>query len=65
MIKHLHNVDSELIHTQALHDAKKKEAENEEHLIKLASKESGKLQDDLKRFQKTIFDYQFKVQNLI
>lgn len=61
MIEHLKNVDAELIHTQALYDAKKRETENEEHLIKLANKESGKLNDDLKSFQKKIFDYQYKM----
>ena len=65
MIEHLKNVDAELIHTQALYNAKKKEMETEEHLIKLSNKESGKLNDDLKAFQKKIFDYQYKVKTCL
>ncbi|KAF1787946.1 hypothetical protein GQ600_6691 [Phytophthora cactorum] len=42
MTEHLKNVQQELLHTQALHGAKLKEVESEEHMRQLAQREIGR-----------------------
>lgn len=61
MIEHLKNVDTEILHTQALLDGKRKQSQTEEHLFKLSNKETEKLQDELRGFEEQIFDFQHKI----
>jgi len=61
MVDHLKNVDTELIHTQALLNSKRKENETEQHLIKLADKETSRFMDDLNKIQEKVFDYRHKI----
>nr|CCA18224.1 flagella associated protein putative [Albugo laibachii Nc14] len=49
MTEHLKNVKQELVHTQELHNAKKKEVESEEHLKQLAEREIGRLTQEMRR----------------
>ncbi|KAG6948783.1 hypothetical protein JG687_00015258 [Phytophthora cactorum] len=46
MTEHLKNVQQELLHTQALHGAKLKEVESEEHMRQLAQREIGRKEED-------------------
>jgi|EP01047_Picozoa_sp_COSAG01_P022094 chromosome segregation ATPase len=51
MDEHLGNVKQELVHTQALVDAKSKEIETEQHLRQLSEREGGRLVQELKRIE--------------
>ena len=48
MAEHLRNVQAELTYTQARADAKRKEAETEEHLRQLNAREAGRLEKERK-----------------
>ncbi|KAG3074075.1 Coiled-coil domain-containing protein 39 [Phytophthora idaei] len=48
MTEHLKNVQQELLHTQALHGAKLKEVESEEHMRQLAQREIGRVAQEVK-----------------
>ncbi|KAI9341964.1 coiled-coil domain-containing protein 39-like protein [Obelidium mucronatum] len=56
MTRHLKNVQQELIHTQALHDAKTRQIETEDHFKQLADRESGRLVLEIRRTEKEIAD---------
>lgn len=49
MTEHLKNVRQELVHTQELHTAKKKEVASEEHLKQLAEREIGRLTQEMRQ----------------
>ncbi|KAJ3104260.1 Coiled-coil domain-containing protein 39, partial [Physocladia obscura] len=53
---HLKNVQQELMHTQALHDAKTRQIETEDHFKQLADRESGRLVLEIRRTEKEIAD---------
>ncbi|CAK0859056.1 unnamed protein product [Prorocentrum cordatum] len=61
MTDHLVNVQQELVNTQQLVDAKKNEAETEEHLKALKSRELGRLKAEAVRLQKMLDDVQDQV----
>ncbi|GFO22705.1 coiled-coil domain-containing protein 39 [Plakobranchus ocellatus] len=52
MVEHLKNVRQELQHTQSLVGARGKEAETEEHLLKIAEREEGRLKQEIARLKK-------------
>ncbi|CAL1542998.1 unnamed protein product [Lymnaea stagnalis] len=52
MLEHLKNVRQELQHTQALVAARQKEAETEEHLLRIAEREEGRLKQEVVRLNK-------------
>lgn len=52
MVEHLKNVRQELQHTQGLVGARGKEAETEEHLLKIAEREEGRLKQEIGRLKK-------------
>ncbi|ORY38857.1 hypothetical protein BCR33DRAFT_741348 [Rhizoclosmatium globosum] len=54
MSRHLKNVQQELMHTQALHDAKTRQIETEDHFKQLADRESGRLILEIRRTEKEI-----------
>lgn len=64
MQEHLKNVDQELIHTQALVDAKTREIETEKHLRILADKERHRLVSDIKNTTAKIDDHQNRINQI-
>ncbi|KAJ3295187.1 Coiled-coil domain-containing protein 39 [Borealophlyctis nickersoniae] len=54
MTVHMKNVQQELAHTQALHDAKSRQIETEDHFKQLAEREAGRLALEIKRMEKDI-----------
>jgi chromosome segregation ATPase len=61
MTDHLVNVQQELVNTQQLVDAKKSEAETEDHLKALKNRELGRLKAEAVRLQKLMDDIQDQV----
>eukprot|EP00397_Hematodinium_sp_SG-2012_P011605 GEMP01011749.1.p1 GENE.GEMP01011749.1~~GEMP01011749.1.p1 ORF type:complete len:908 (+),score=297.54 GEMP01011749.1:32-2725(+) len=49
MTDHLTNVQQELVHTQQLVDAKKKEMDTEEHMTALANRQLGRINAEIRR----------------
>mmetsp|Transcript_91480 Transcript_91480/g.244969 ORF Transcript_91480/g.244969 Transcript_91480/m.244969 type:complete len:925 (-) Transcript_91480:135-2909(-) len=58
MTEHLHNVQQELVHTQGLQDAKKREVETEEHMKALAARQTGRLRAEIARLKGMGEEYQ-------
>ena len=58
MVEHLKNVQQELVNTQQLCDAKNKELETEEHIKQLASREVGRMVQDMGKADQQIFELQ-------
>ena len=58
MTDHLVNVQQELVHTQQLVDAKKRETETEEHMMALANRQSGRIMAEIGRLDKISAEYQ-------
>nr|KAG5697900.1 hypothetical protein BaRGS_026838 [Batillaria attramentaria] len=54
MTEHLKNVRQELLHTQALVEARDKELETEDHMLKIAQTEEGRLQQEINRLKKEL-----------
>lgn len=54
MEEHLKNVDQELLNTKALIDSKNKETETENHLWQVTERQSGRLESEIKKFNKVI-----------
>ncbi|KAI8810779.1 hypothetical protein BJ742DRAFT_174806 [Cladochytrium replicatum] len=54
MRAHMKNVQQELLHTQALYEAKSRQIETEDHLKLVAERESGRLAAEIKRMEKEI-----------
>lgn len=52
ILEHLKNIRQELQHTQGIINARKNEVETENHLLKLAEREEGRLQQEINRLQK-------------
>ncbi|XP_005105331.1 coiled-coil domain-containing protein 39 [Aplysia californica] len=52
MLEHLKNVRQELQHTQGLVTAREKESETEDHLLKIAQREEGRLKQEITRLKK-------------
>merc|ERR1712039_656444 len=52
MTDHLVNVQQELVNTQQLVDAKKNEADSEEHFAQLTNRQLGRLRAEIVRLQK-------------
>merc|ERR1719161_598965 len=58
MTDHLANVQQELVHTQQLVDAKKREVETEDHMIALANRQAGRIGAEIGRLTKISDEYQ-------
>eukprot|EP00698_Gefionella_okellyi_P005721 TRINITY_DN15185_c0_g1_i1.p1 TRINITY_DN15185_c0_g1~~TRINITY_DN15185_c0_g1_i1.p1 ORF type:complete len:936 (-),score=307.22 TRINITY_DN15185_c0_g1_i1:68-2806(-) len=56
MMDHLRNVQTELLHTQQLLDAKRRELESEDHLKKLAQRESGRVRAEFAKMDREAQD---------
>ncbi|KAJ3085209.1 Coiled-coil domain-containing protein 39, partial [Quaeritorhiza haematococci] len=56
MEAHKKNVQQELLHTQALYDARTRQIETETHFKQLAERESGRLAQEIKRIEKEMAD---------
>ncbi|XP_046349187.1 coiled-coil domain-containing protein 39-like isoform X1 [Haliotis rufescens] len=54
MTEHLKNVRQELQHTQSLVNARKHETETESHLLKIAQREDGRLQQEINKLEKEL-----------
>ncbi|KAH9509024.1 Coiled-coil domain-containing protein 39, partial [Bulinus truncatus] len=52
MLEHLRNVRQELLHTQNLVNARQKDADTEEHLLKIAEREEGRLKQEISKLKK-------------
>jgi len=61
MTDHLVNVQQELVNTQQLVDAKKNEAETEDHLKALTNRQLGRLNSEIVRLQKVMEDTQDQI----
>merc|ERR1711879_668940 len=61
MTDHLVNVQQELVNTQQLVDAKKNEAETEEHLKALTNRQLGRLKAEIVRLGKVTEDTQDQI----
>jgi len=57
MTDHLSNVQQELVHTQQLVDAKKKEMDTENHMIALAMRQIGRIQAEIRRLNAVKEEY--------
>merc|ERR1712113_535763 len=64
MTDHLVNVQQELVNTQQLVDAKKREIESEEHMKALVLRQLGRLQAEKVRYQKVLDDTQDHVNSI-
>ncbi|CAH1781534.1 unnamed protein product [Owenia fusiformis] len=60
MSEHLKNVRQELQHTQGLVNARKNEAETEDHMRKIAEREEGRLTQEVKRLERDLEDLKEK-----
>mmetsp|Transcript_40081 Transcript_40081/g.95053 ORF Transcript_40081/g.95053 Transcript_40081/m.95053 type:complete len:886 (+) Transcript_40081:189-2846(+) len=58
MVEHLKNVQQELVNTQQLCDAKNREVETEEHIKQLASREVGRVLQDMGKAEQQMFELQ-------
>lgn len=56
MSEHLRNVQQELQHTQDLLNARKREIETENHLMQIAQREEGRLNNEIRRINNEIKD---------
>lgn len=63
MQQHFASVNTELLHTQRLVDAKIKEIETEDHLKQLAERERGRFRAEFKKLQVELMELQDKVNN--
>jgi len=64
MTDHLVNVQQELVHTQQLVDAKKRETETEEHMMALTNRQTGRIGAEIIRLQKISEEYQDRTNSL-
>eukprot|EP01083_Nonionella_stella_P066603 175544_1 len=64
MKDHLRNVEQEMLHTQALCQAKENEIETEDHLKRLAERELERTDADKRKIEKEIGDIQNKLNNV-
>lgn len=64
MTEHLKNVKQELLHTQELHNAKRKEVESEEHMKQLAERETGRIQQEMRKLDAECSDLETKLNSL-
>ena len=62
--EHLKSVQQELVHTQSLVDQKNKEIESEEHLKQIAERQSGRLNNELKKLEQRVADQQDRLNNI-
>merc|ERR1719252_284215 len=64
MTDHLVNVQQELVHTQQLVDAKKREIETEDHMMALTNRQTGRIGAEIIRLQKISEEYQDRTNSL-
>ncbi len=58
---HLKNVESEILQTQQIKEAKEAEIQTEDHLRQLAEREIGRFRDEIKKNEKHVTEIQERV----
>ena len=62
--EHLKNVQAELLHTQALIDARNKEIESEDHLKQIAERQTGRIESELRKLEKLGIEQQERLNDV-
>jgi len=57
-------VQQELIHTQALIDAKNKEIETEDHLKQLSERQTGRIESEIRKLDKLAIEQQERLNDV-
>lgn len=62
--EHLKNVDQELLNTKSLIDSKNKETETQNHMWQVTERQSGRLESEIKKFNKVIVDNEERLNDI-
>ena len=62
--EHYKNVNNELLNTQQLIDGKNKEIETEDHMKQMAERQIGRLESELKKFDKQNIEEQERLNDV-
>jgi chromosome segregation ATPase len=62
--EHLKNVEQELLHTKSLIDNKNKETETENHLWQVTERQCGRLENEIKKYNKVMLEYDERLNDI-
>lgn len=62
--EHLKNVDQELLNTKSLIDSKNKETETENHMWQVTERQSGRLEQEIKKYNKVIVEHEERLNDI-